>query len=114
MIKKQVVEAPKIEINLDTEELASIPRKIPDGDMIVLIAPPRTGKTHAVVQWLKDSGNGNYITHTHAIVEHAIKANKKLGMSSIVWMIGINQPDACIHNKKEDCKMPDSAHKKTH
>jgi hypothetical protein len=110
LIKKQVVEAPTIEINLDTEELESIPRKIPDGDMIVLIAPPRTGKTHAVVQWLKDSGNGNYITHTHAIVEHAIKIAKELGMSSIVWMIGINQPDACIHSKKQDCMKCPLAH----
>lgn len=110
LIKNNVVEAPTIEITLDTEELASIPSKIPDGDMIVLIAPPRTGKTHAVVQWLADNGNGNYITHTHAIVEHAIKIAKELGMSSIVWMIGINQPDACIHNKKDDCTKCPLAH----
>jgi hypothetical protein len=112
LIREKVVDAPIKEIALAIEELESIPQRIPDGDMIVLMAPPRTGKTQAVVQWLKDSGNGNYITHNHAIVEHAIKIAKELGMTSIVWMIGINQQDACIHSKKQDCSKCPLAHTK--
>ena len=110
LIKETVVDPPIKEILMDREVLAEIPRIIPDGDMVVLVAPPRTGKTHRVVQWLADTGTGNYITHTHAIVEHAIKIARELGMSGVVWMIGINQPDACIHNKKEDCTKCPLAH----
>lgn len=105
LIEERVIDAPITEIHLETEELETIPRETPGGEMIVLIAPPRTGKTHSVVQWLADNGSGNYITHTHAIVEHAVKIARELHMRGVVWMIGMKQPGACIqHHAIGNCK----------
>jgi hypothetical protein len=95
LFEETMVDVPIKEILMDREVLVEIPRKIPDGEMVVLVAPPRTGKTHRVVQWLDDNGTGNYITHTHANVEHAIKIAKELRMQSVVWLVGMNQPGAC-------------------
>jgi len=103
LIEENIVDAPIAEVQMPREELVSIPRRAPDGDMVVLVAPPRTGKTHSVVQWLADAGNGNYITHNHAIVEHAIKIAKELGMRGVVWVIGMNQPGACIYSGERKC-----------
>jgi hypothetical protein len=101
--EKETIDAPIAEIELDREIVDKIPRKIPNGDLVVLMAPPRTGKTHTVVQWLADNGSGNYITHTHAIVEHAIKIAKELRMKGGVWVIGMNQKDACVRHGERRC-----------
>lgn len=104
LVKETTIDAPIKEIQLDREFVDEIPKKIPDGPMTLLVAPPRTGKTHAVVQWLERNGSGNYITHNHAIVEHAIKIAKELRMCSVVWVIGMGQHSACINGGKErDC-----------
>lgn len=104
LIKENVVEAPVKEIELDTEIVDKIPTEIPNGDMVLVVAPPRTGKTHAVVEWLSRNESGNYITHTHAIVEHAIKIAKELKMQKVVWVVGLGQPSACRNGGKErDC-----------
>lgn len=105
LLEEQIIEAPIKEIQMDREIIEKIPTEIPEGDMILLVAPPRTGKTHTVINWLKKYGNGNYITHTHAIVEHAIKIAKEINMEGVVWVIGKKQPGACIHTEssEEEC-----------
>lgn len=111
LIKENVVDAPIKEIELDREIVETIPREIPSGDMVLVEAPPRTGKTHNVVGWLNRNGSGNYITHTHAIVEHAIKIAKEMRMRSVVWVIGLGQHSACINGGKErDCTHCPLAH----
>lgn len=95
LLEERSIEAPIAKIELEREELKEIPREVPEGNAIALIAPPRTGKTHRVVLWMKDTGNGNYITHTHAIVEHAVKIAKEAGITGGVWLVGIKQPGAC-------------------
>jgi len=111
LIKEQVVDAPIKEIELDREIVEEIPREVPNGDMVLVVAPPRTGKTHKVVTWLDKNGSGNYITHTHAIVEHAIKIASELKMRSVVWVVGLSQPTACINGGKErDCTHCPLAH----
>ena len=102
ILEEEVIEAPQMEIHLDSEQVDEIPNEIPDGNVIELVAPPRTGKTHKVVVWLKKYGEGNYITHTHAVVEHAIKIAREIGMNGVVWMVGMNQPGACRYNG--DCE----------
>ncbi len=103
LLDEKAIDAPIKEIELDREVVKTIPRQIPNGDMVVLIAPPRTGKTHAVVQWLRDNGTGNYITHTHAIVEHAIKIARELEMTGVVWVVGMSQPGACRQTETGNC-----------
>lgn len=111
LIKEHVIEAPIKEIELDREIVESIPREVPNGDMVLVVAPPRTGKTHNVVGWLNRNGSGNYVTHTHAIVEHAIKIAKEMRMRSVVWVVGLGQPSACINGGKErDCTHCPLAH----
>ena len=102
ILEEEVIEAPTVEIQLDSDEVDEIPNEIPDGYVIELVAPPRTGKTHKVVVWLKKFGEGNYITHTHAVVEHAIKIAREIGMVGAVWVVGMNQPGACRYNG--DCE----------
>jgi hypothetical protein len=92
---EEAEEAPIAEIVMERETLQEIPRKIPKGNLIVLKAPMRTGKTHRLVQWLNDFGEGNYITHKHAITEHAVKIAKELKMRGGVWVLGKNQKGAC-------------------
>ncbi len=103
LIEEKVIDAPIAEVQMPREELVSIPRRAPEGDMVVLRAPPRTGKSHSACQWLADEGNGNYITHNHAIIEHEIKIAKELGMRGVVWVIGMNQPGACIYSGERKC-----------
>lgn len=103
LLDEKAIDAPIKEIELDREVVKKIPREIPNGDMVVLIAPPRTGKTHAVVMWLHIAGSGNYITHTHAIVEHAIKIATEIGITSAVWVVGMNQPGACRQSEVGNC-----------
>jgi hypothetical protein len=99
--RDELTDIPVIDITVkaEKEDADELPDKIPDGNVIELIAPPRTGKTHKVILWLKQAGSGNYITHTHAIAEHAVKIAKEIGISSAVWVIGISQPGACRFDK---------------
>lgn len=98
LFQDRVVDAPIAEIYLEREEVDQIPEAIPSGDMIALIAPPRTGKTHSVVRWLADNIDGNYLTHTHANVEHAVKIARELNLRGGVWVVGMNQLGACRQN----------------
>jgi hypothetical protein len=90
-----IVDAPVAEIHMNLELVDEIPTEIPDGDVVVIRAPPRTGKSHAAALWLKRAGSGNYITHNHAIVEHEIKIARDICMQRVVWLVGIGQPGAC-------------------
>ena len=58
-------------------------------------APPRTGKTHTIVMWMKQTGSANYFTHRHAIIEHAIKIAREIRMELAVWVVGLQQAGAC-------------------
>jgi hypothetical protein len=112
IIKENVVEAPEIEILLDKECVVEIPNKVPEGKVIVLKAPPRTGKTWKLVKWLNDAQSGNYITNNHAIVEHAVKIARELKMRGGVWVVGINQPGACVASEKGSCATCQLKHNK--
>ena len=103
LLRETIEDALIANISMETEELVAIPRKIPDGDMVVLVALPRTGKTRITVHWMADNREGNYITHTHAIVEHAIREARELKMESVVWVVGMGQPGACRRSDK-NCK----------
>lgn len=96
LIEEQVLDVPEKEILLEREAVVEIPKNVPDGKVVLLVAPPRTGKSHKVIEWLNRNGSGNYITHNHAIVEHVIKIAKELRMQKVVWLIGMHQPGACI------------------
>jgi hypothetical protein len=104
LIEEKVVDPPIKEIYMDKETIKEIPHRIPEGPMIVLRAPPRTGKSHAAVQWLNQMGEGNYITHKHAIVEHVIRIAREIKMESVVWLTGMMQPGACTAPDKGKCK----------
>jgi len=38
---------------------------------------------------LSRSVEGNYFTHRHAIVEHAIRVAEEIRMKSVVWVVGM-------------------------
>jgi hypothetical protein len=103
LIEEKIIDAPIKEVLMNRKELVAIPRRAPEGEMVVIRAPPRTGKSHSACQWLADAGSGNYITHNHAIVEHEIKIAKELRMRGVVWIIGMNQPGACVHSGERKC-----------
>lgn len=92
-LKKTIIEKLPTNINFDGET-----------KIIVLKAKPRTGKTHATVQMLKNAGEGNYITHNHAIINHAITIFKEIGGTGAVWMEGKYQDGMCREpNKIKNC-----------
>jgi hypothetical protein len=82
--------------------ISTIPKSAPEQNLVVLRAPPRSGKTHAAITWLLSEGSGNYLTHNHAIVSHVVMIAYELGMESIVWREGKRQEGMCPR-KLESC-----------
>lgn len=78
-----------------TTVVKELPKRCPDEGLTVIKAPPRTGKTHTIVTWMKQTGSANYFTHRHAIIEHAVKIAREINMTSVVWVVGIKQDGAC-------------------
>lgn len=63
--------------------------------MTAFHAAPRNGKTYEAVRRMVSEGEGAYFTHTHVIVEHAIKIFRELHGTSAVWVEGMKQPGVC-------------------
>lgn len=75
-----------------------------DRSRVTLIeAPPRIGKTRWAVMEMIKHGEGNYITHRHSIVKHAVRIAKENGIRGGVTVVGLNQPGACRTNER-NCK----------
>ncbi len=83
--------------------LPSIPPIAPDGKIVMLRAAQRSGKTHAVVMWMKQTLTGNYMTHSHAIADHAWRIAIESGMTRCVRLEGKAQPGMCNNDKQLDC-----------
>ena len=65
-----------------------LPEDLPTEQVIVAKGPPRIGKTYWAAKQLVKAGEGNYITHRHSIVKHAIEAFRKEGGQYTVWLEG--------------------------
>ena len=83
------------EVIIEREKVQELPINCPDDACTVIKAPPRSGKTHTVVRWMRNRGEGNYITHRHAIIAHAVKIFKELGGRRAVWIEGKKQKGMC-------------------
>lgn len=73
----------------------SIPDQGPRTGVTHLKASPRSRKTHNAIKWMALSGSGNYFTHNHAVVAHALRIFTKLHGVSAVWLEGMRQPGMC-------------------
>jgi ribosomal protein S25 len=81
-------------------------------DRALLKAPPREGKSHAAIVKMVRNGNGNYITHNHAIIDQQIRLVKELGARRVVWVEGRNQPGMCRLGRDVcgDCPLKPNEH----
>lgn len=80
-----------------------LPEDLPPNPIIILEAPPRSGKTHWSIRQLLKAKSGNYITHKHSIVAHAIEIFRKEGGNSAVWLEGKSRAEMCIRDN-QDCR----------
>ena len=72
-----------------------LPEDLPTEPIIVIKGPPRIGKTYWAAKQLVKAREGNYITHRHSIVEHAIEAFRKEGGQCAVWLEGKHRQGMC-------------------
>lgn len=86
--------------------------------IILIRAPPRIGKTRWCVQRLVEVGEGNYITHRHSIVEHALTILKQLNpkIRAVVRLKGKYQEGMCVLGEYncDDCPLKPDEHKTDH
>lgn len=75
--------------------LQTIPTDMPPDGVTGLRASPRRGKTHHAAGWMVQMGEGNFITHRHAIIKHAIRSFKEQGGRDFIWVEGRGQPGMC-------------------
>lgn len=103
LIKPHIpAESKDIDIIDSRTELESLPKTIPEHRITVIRKPPRVGGTHWAIKMMNRHSDGNYITHRHSIVEHAVRVAEELNMRSVVWLVGMNQPGAC-RRETVDC-----------
>ena len=57
--------------------LNELPEDLPADPVTVIKGPPRMGKTHWAAKQLVKAGSGNYFSHRHSIVGHAIEASAR-------------------------------------
>ena len=57
--------------------------------------PPRIGKTYWAARQLVKAREGNYISHRHSIVKHAIEAFRNEGGQYAVWLEGKHRRGMC-------------------
>jgi hypothetical protein len=83
-----------------------LPDDLPPENIIVIKGPPRIGKTRKCVRYLIKAGNGNYITHRHTIIQHAIEDFRKEGGQYAVWLEGKHRMGMCRKNRPncKDCE----------
>ena len=94
-IAKSVAES---EAPSDVQIFKEFPKAPTPMGMTALHAAPRNGKTYEAVRRLEQAVEGNYFTHTHAVVGHAIRIFKDLGGKNAVWVEGRTQPGVCRFN----------------
>ena len=82
--------------------LGELPEDLPVEPVVVVEGPPRIGKTHWSIKQLIKAGQGNYITHRHSIVKHAIEAFRKEGGQYGIWLEGKHRKDMC-RKKRPNC-----------
>jgi hypothetical protein len=96
--------------------LKELPEELPLDPVVVVKGPPRIGKTHWSVKQLLKAGSGNYITHTHSIVTHALHIFEKEGGQSAVHLEGKNRPGMCRKDKANctECELYPNQHDDSH
>jgi hypothetical protein len=105
---QETIEAPIIEIDTTNrtyvEELSPI---LPNGNLELWIASPRTGKSYTAMKLLINTGEGNYYAPNHEIVRHVLEDAIKMGIRNCVHVEGKQQPGMCRRgeNEKFECKM---------
>ena len=72
-----------------------LPEDLPTEPIIVIKGPPRIGKTYWAAKQLVKAREGNYITHRHSIVQHAIEAFRNEGGQYAVWLEGKHRRGMC-------------------
>ncbi len=72
-----------------------LPEDLPTEPIIVIKGPPRIGKTYWAAKQLVKAREGNYISHRHSIVQHAIEAFRKQGGQYAVWLEGKHRRGMC-------------------
>lgn len=82
--------------------LNELPEDLPAEPVTVIKGPPRIGKTHWAAKQLVKAGSGNYITHRHSIVGHAIEAFRKEGGRNAVVLEGKYRLGMC-RKERPDC-----------
>ncbi len=69
---------PLVSDDIQIHNLNFLPEKLPDCDVLLIKAHPRTGKTHKAVQHLINHGRGAYVCSRHSVLEHALDIFKEL------------------------------------
>ncbi len=72
-----------------------LPEDLPTEPIIVIKGPPRIGKTYWAARQLVKAREGNYISHRHSIVKHAIEAFRNEGGQYAVWLEGKHRRGMC-------------------
>lgn len=113
----EVIQPPIADIKLIGDDnrltLDELPTKLPDGNPIVLKAPPRIGKTFYSMTEMINEGSGNYIAPNHAIIESTINAFIRQGRTNGVHIEGRGQPGMCRDDKSHcnSCRLcPNKEH----
>ena len=93
----------------DVQIFKEFPKAPTPMGMTALHAAPRNGKTYEAVRRMVMAVEGNYFTHTHAVVGHAIRILKDLGGKNAVWVEGRTQPGVCRFNVDSCVKLSNEA-----
>jgi len=104
--EEELLKGPVPEIITRRIKMTELPGILPDADTITIRASPRTGKTHKSISYLMAHTTGAYITHRHAIIQHAIEIFKTMGGTSGVWLEGKFRKGMCRFPgaTEEQCK----------
>jgi hypothetical protein len=96
--------------------LEELPEELPLDPVVVVKGPPRIGKTHWGVEQLHKAGSGNYITHAHSIVAHALHIFEKKCGQSAVHLEGRSRPGMCRRDKTNcnECELYPNQHDDNH
>lgn len=86
--------------------LEELPEDLPSEPIVVIEGPPRIGKTRCADRQLIKAGSGNYISHRHSIVLHAIDTFRKEGGRNAVLLEGKHRPGMCRNDSRNcaDCE----------
>ncbi len=104
---EEAMEAPFADVELFSEDrityLDSPLEHPPDDQISTYTGAPRTWKTYKSIGWMIEAGSAIFLSHTHAICEHAFRAFKRRGGTGGVHVQGKNRKGLC-HKGHGNCR----------